>query len=68
MAGKPATAEYVRCYAQLHPFGSTQEAPEGSKIDGISVLSLACPNDVEDYLVTADYAAIEAAEAELSDP
>lgn len=68
VAGAPATAEYVRRYAQLHPFGSTQEDPEGSKIDGISVLSFACLNDVEDYLVTADYAAIEAAEAELADP
>jgi hypothetical protein len=68
VAGKAATAEYVRRYAQLHPFGSTQEDPEGSKIDGISVLSFASLNDVEDYLVTADYAAIEAAEAELADP
>ncbi|APX88172.1 hypothetical protein BV511_16010 [Methylorubrum extorquens] len=68
VAGKPATAEYVRRYAQLHPFGSTQEDPEGSKIDGISVLSFASLNDVEDYLVTADYAAIEASEAELADP
>lgn len=55
-------------YAQLHPFGSTQEDPEGSKIDGITVLSFACLNDVEDYLVTADYAAIEAAEAAFADP
>lgn len=68
VAGMPATAEYVRRYAQLHPLGSTQEDPEGSKIDGISVLSFACLNDVEDYLVTSDYAAIEAAEAELADP
>ena len=62
MAGRPATAEYVRRYAQLHPFGSTQEDPEGSKIDGISVLAFACLNDAEDYLVTADYATTEAAD------
>jgi hypothetical protein len=68
VARKAATSEYVRRYAQLHPFGSTEEDPEGSKIDGISVLSFACLNDVEDYLVTADYAAIEAAEAELAEP
>ena len=68
VAGKGATAEYVRRYAQLHPFGSTQEDPEGSKIDGITVLAFASLNDVEDYLVTADYAAIEAAEAEFADP
>lgn len=68
VAGMPATAEYVRRYAQLHPFGSTQEDPEGSKIDGITVLAFASLNDVEDYLVTADYTAIEAAEAEFADP
>ncbi|MGX7707807.1 EthD domain-containing protein [Methylobacterium sp. Gmos1] len=68
VAGKAATAEYVRRYAQLHPFGSTQEDPEGSKIDGISVLSFASLNDVEDYLVSADHAAIEAAEIEFTDP
>ncbi|AWN36545.1 EthD domain-containing protein [Methylobacterium radiodurans] len=68
VVGQPATTEFVRRYAQLHPFGSTQDDPEGSKIDGISVLSFASLNDVEDYLVTADYAAIEAAEAELADP
>lgn len=67
VAGKAATAEYVRRYAQLHPFGSTQEDPEGSKIDGISILSFASLNDVEDYLATDDYVAIEAAEAELTD-
>ena len=68
VAGSPATAEYVRRYAQLHPFGATQADPEGSKIDGISVLSFASLNDVEDYLVTADHASIEAAEATFADP
>ncbi|SDA33032.1 hypothetical protein SAMN02799622_05428 [Methylobacterium sp. UNC378MF] len=67
MAGKPATAEHVRRYAQLHPFGSTQEDPECSKIDGIWVVSFASLSNVEDFLVTADHAAIEAAEAEFAD-
>lgn len=68
VAGKPATATYVRRYAQLHPFGSTQEDPEGSKIDGISIFAFASFNDVEDYLVSPDYAAIAADEAAFADP
>jgi hypothetical protein len=64
-----ATAQYVRRYAQLHPFGSTQaDDPEGSKIDGISVLSFDSLNDVEDFLVAPDHAVIEAAENALADP
>jgi len=55
-----ATGEFVRRYAQLHNIGSTQKDPEGSKIDAVSVLSFASLNDVEDYLVSDDYAAIAA--------
>jgi hypothetical protein len=61
----PATREFVRRYAQLHNIGSTQHDPEGSKIDAVSVLSFASLNDVEDYLVSADHAAIEASENAL---
>ena len=68
VAGKAASAAHVRRYAQLHPFGSTQDDPEGSRIDGISVLSFASLNDVEDYLITPDHAAIEADEANFTDP
>jgi len=57
---QPATREFVRRYAQLHNIGSTQKDPEGSKIDAVSVLSFASLNDVEDYLVSDDYAAIQA--------
>ena len=64
---KPATHLYVRRYAQLHYLGSTQEDPEGSRMDGISVLSFASVNDVEDYLTHADHAAIEVSESALSD-
>ncbi|MBB5692734.1 EthD domain-containing protein [Muricoccus pecuniae] len=63
---KPATHAHVRRYAQLHNIGSTQEDPEGGTIDGISVLAFASVNDVEDYLVTPDHAAIEAHESELA--
>jgi hypothetical protein len=42
--------------------GSTQDAPEGSRIDAISILAFACMNDVEDYLVSEGHAAIEASE------
>lgn len=57
---QPATRAFVRRYAQLHNIGSTQKDPEGSKIDAVSVLSFASLNDVEDYLVSDDYAAIQA--------
>jgi len=57
---QPATREFVRRYAQLHNIGSTQKDPEGSKIDAVSVLSFASMNDVEDYLASAGYAAIQA--------
>lgn len=60
--------EYVRCYAQLHPFGLTQEDLEGSKIDGSLIFSFDCLNDVEEFLVMADHAVIEAAWAELAGP
>ena len=59
---QPATHEFVRRYAQLHNIGSTQEDPEGSKIDAVSILAFAGMNDLEDYLVSKDYAAIEASE------
>lgn len=61
-----ATRELVRRYAQLHNIGSTQTDPEGSKIDAVSILSFACLNDVEDYLVHADHAAIQASEDALA--
>lgn len=60
-----ATRELVRRYAQLHNIGSTQDDPEGSKIDAVSVLSFASLNDVEDYLVSPDHAAIAASEGAL---
>lgn len=61
-----ATRELVRRYAQLHNIGSTQKDPEGSKIDAVSILAFACMNDVEDWLVSDDYAAIAASDAALS--
>jgi hypothetical protein len=63
---QPATHEFVRRYAQLHNIGSTGTDPEGSRIDAISVLSFASLNDVEDYLVSLDHAAIETSENELA--
>jgi hypothetical protein len=61
-----ATRALVRRYAQLHNIGSTQADPEGSRIDAVSVLSFACMNDVEDYLVHTDHAAIQASEDQLA--
>ncbi len=62
---QPVTRELVKRYAQLHNIGSTQEDPEGSKIDAVSVLSFASLNDVEDYLVSDGHRAIEASENAL---
>lgn len=62
---QPATGEFVRRYAQLHNIGSTGKDPEGEKIDAVSVLSFACLNDVEDYLVSEDHHAIETSENAL---
>lgn len=64
--GQPATHEFVRRYAQLHNIGSTQTDPEGSKIDAVSILAFASMNDVEDYLLSSDHAAIEASENALA--
>ncbi len=61
-----ATKEFVRRYAQLHNIGSTQKDPEGSKIDAVSILSFACMNDVEDYLVSDDHLAIQTSEHALA--
>jgi hypothetical protein len=62
---KPATHAYVKRYVQLHNIGSTQDDPEGSKIDSISVLGFSSLNDVEDYLSSADYAHVEWDESAL---
>ncbi|MCZ4061393.1 EthD domain-containing protein [Pantoea sp. LMR881] len=67
VASMDATKKYVSRYAQLHPFDLTQEDPEGEKIDGITVLSFASLNDVEDYICTRDWAHIEAAEHTIID-
>lgn len=63
---RTATHTYVKRYVQLHNFGSTQADPEGSKIDSLSVFAFASLNDVEDYLISDDYQAIEAREAALA--
>ena len=63
---QPATTELVRRYAVLLNIGSTQKDPEGSKIDAVSILSFASLNDVEDYLVSSDHAAIAQSEAALT--
>ena len=63
---QPATRELVRRYAQLHNAGSTQEDPEGSRIDAVSVLSFASMNDVEDFVVSEAFAVIEAGENVLT--
>jgi hypothetical protein len=63
---QPGTHRYVRRYAQLHAIGTTQADPDGEMIDAISVLSFSSVNDVEDYLVSPDHAAVEASEAALT--
>jgi hypothetical protein len=45
---------------------SAQDDPEGSRPDGVSVLSFAGFNNAKDYLVTADHVTLDAHEAELA--
>lgn len=60
-----ATKEFVRRYAQLHTIGTTQEDPEAERMDAVSILAFASLNDVEDYLVSPEQAAVAASEASL---
>ena len=64
---QPVSRELVRRYAQLHNIGSTQKDPEGTKIDAVSILSFACMNDVEDYLIHPNHAAVQASEDAIAD-
>jgi hypothetical protein len=48
------------------PPNLAQDDPEGSRPDGVSVLSFAGFNNAEDHLVIADHATLEAHEAELA--
>ncbi|MBX9623327.1 MAG: EthD domain-containing protein [Gemmataceae bacterium] len=73
LVGKAATHQYVRRYAQLHNVGPAKEGdlfwhPVGSRWDGVTVMSFAGVTDLEDYLMTDDHAAVEAAERQLTDP
>ena len=61
-----ATHEFVRRYVQLHNIGSTQPDPEGERIDAVSILAFGSTNDLEDYLVSSDHAAIEVSEQALA--
>ncbi len=56
-----ASAEWVRRYAQLHNVslpGDPIYDADGDGIDGVSVLSFANMNDLEDFLASEDYAEI----------
>ena len=63
----PSTHAYVKRYVQLHNIGSTQEDPEGSRIDSLAVLGFSTLNDVEDFLSSADYARVERSQSGLID-
>jgi hypothetical protein len=63
---RTAAHQYVRRYAQLHNIGSTQDDPEGSQIDAVSVLAFGLINDLEDFLVSEDCIAIDASETRLT--
>jgi hypothetical protein len=58
-----ATHSYVRRYAQLHTFDTTQEDPDGAAMDVIEIFGFASLNDVEDYLTDPSQRAV--AEHEL---
>jgi hypothetical protein len=58
----------VQRYAQLHNVGPSSEGeqfwhPYGRTIDGVTVMAFASMNDVEDFLMTEDYALIASHEA-----
>ncbi len=62
-------AELVRRYAQLVNIsvpGDKLYDSVGDRFDGISVISFANMNDVEDYLASTAYAAVQADEAEFA--
>lgn len=70
---KPATHRYVKRYAQLHNVGPVVEGqpfwhPAGSRIDGVTIMAFANMNDVEDFLISDDYADVEADEHLIADP
>lgn len=69
--GTAATHQYVRRYAQLHNIGPKEGElfwhPISSKWDGLSIFSFAGVTDLEDFLMSDDYAAIEADEARIVD-
>ena len=56
-------AQLIQCVRHCR----IQKDPEGSKIDAVSILAFASMNDVEDYLVSDDHAAIQASEDALAD-
>lgn len=72
VVARAATHHYVRRYAQLHNVGPAKQGdlfwhPLGSTWDGITVMSFAGITDVEDFLMTDHYAAIQADEAKFID-
>lgn len=72
LTSQKVTHQFVRRYAQLHNIGPATEGeifwhPVSSVWDGISVFSFAGVTDLEDFLMTEEYAAIEADEAKFVD-
>jgi hypothetical protein len=58
----PTTRKLVKRYAQLHNISVPSDAPffdpVGNQFDGITVMSFANPNDLEDFLTSDAYEAI----------
>ncbi|OQS12162.1 hypothetical protein B0T37_05965 [Chromobacterium violaceum] len=68
----PATARYVRRYVQLHAIGPEQEGqpfwhPASNKIDGVTLMAFSSLNDLEDFMLSEDYQAIERDEQRFAD-
>jgi hypothetical protein len=68
---RAATHQYVRRYAQLYNVGPANEGElfwheVGSRWDGITVMSFAGVTDLEDYLMTDHYAAVQADEGKFT--
>ena len=70
VVAQPDTRHLIKRYVQLHNIGPLTEGmpffhPASSRIDGVSVMAFASMKDVETFLLSDSYAAIEQSERDL---
>jgi hypothetical protein len=71
VVAQPDTRHLVKRYVQLHNIGPLTEGmpffhPASSRIDGVSVMAFASMKDVEIFLLSDSYAAIEQSERSIA--